>query len=223
MSLVLSNSSAAVSESELVDSDIRTINSIALVYHADLFIIAVMAVLALLRLPRLIALFGTSTEWYSGHFFRYKPHRRSKTRVVQTSQVALPPSKEAMSSEDSHTRSSHVHLQRVNHRGAPVAILYPPHIASCTRYLRPLLGPLRARITPDISVAQAMVLAIYFYVLIYVSFYKSNPFTDPMRTGYVSVSQMPLVFLFASKNNPAGALIGYGYEKVCISLFRQNP
>lgn len=50
--------------------------------------------------------------------------------------------------------------------------------------------------------------------MLYAGIYKSNPFTNPTRAGLVATSQVPLVFVVATKNNIVSALTGYGYEKV---------
>jgi hypothetical protein len=49
------------------------------------------------------------------------------------------------------------------------------------------------------------------------TFYKSNVFTDPVRTGFVAMAQIPFVFAFSMKNNFLGMLVGLGYEKVFTS------
>jgi hypothetical protein len=80
--------------------------------------------------------------------------------------------------------------------------------------LYPLLTPLRARILPGFSLAQILVLATYFYSLIYATFYRSNVFLDPARTGWIAVSQLPFVFALAQKNNVLGSIVGHGYERL---------
>lgn len=92
----------------------------------------------------------------------------------------------------------------------------PPHVASCPRLLRSFLTLLRMRVMPGLSVARVIALVIYFFSVTYAGFYRSNIFTDPTRTGWVAISQLPVVFLFAQKNTPLGLILGYGYEKVRV-------
>ncbi|KAF9266856.1 hypothetical protein L218DRAFT_857455 [Marasmius fiardii PR-910] len=54
----------------------------------------------------------------------------------------------------------------------------------------------------------------YLSALIYPSVYKTNVFTDPVRFGWISVGQLPFLFLFSTKNNLLGLLMGIGYEKL---------
>lgn len=71
---------------------------------------------------------------------------------------------------------------------------------------------------PGFSVAQAFVVVMYFYAMVYAVFFQSNIITDSNRTGWIAVSQLPLVFAFAQKNNVVGGLLGYGYEKVLFTV-----
>ena len=78
------------------------------------------------------------------------------------------------------------------------------------------------RVAPGFSVGQFIIIAVYFACVAYASFYHSNIFTDKRRTGWVATSQMPIVFLFAQKNNVIGSVLGYGYEKVRNSALILN-
>ncbi|KAJ3997205.1 hypothetical protein F5050DRAFT_1459985 [Lentinula boryana] len=51
---------------------------------------------------------------------------------------------------------------------------------------------------------------------IYPAFYKTNPFSDPVRYAWIGVSQLPFVFALSSKNNVLGYFLGSGYDKVHI-------
>ncbi len=119
------------------------------------------------------------------------------------------------SSDDSHISCTHPQKnQRLDDKGLIVANAVPPHITACPRLLRPLLSLFRMRVGSGFSVGQSVIVAIYFACVAYASFYHSNIFTDKRRTGWVATSQMPIVFLFAQKNNVIGSVLGYGYEKV---------
>lgn len=106
--------------------------------------------------------------------------------------------------------------QRVNEKGQPIVMSYPPHVGASVRILRPVLRHLRVRVAPGVSMAQMLVMGLYFVVLLYPSFYRSSPFTDPLRAGWVCVGQLAFVFALAAKNNLVGVILGYGYEKVRV-------
>ncbi|KAG2004715.1 ferric reductase transmembrane component, variant 2 [Coprinopsis cinerea AmutBmut pab1-1] len=59
----------------------QLIKSTTLVFNVNLFIYALIAVVAILRVPHLIGLFGTTSEWYSGHFLHYSEPKEEKVRV----------------------------------------------------------------------------------------------------------------------------------------------
>jgi len=63
-------------------------------------------------------------------------------------------------------------------------------------------------------VLQVVVVVIYLATLLYPALFQTNPFTDPVRYGWIGVSQLPFVFALASKNNVLGLLLGVGYEKL---------
>jgi len=119
-------------------------------------------------------------------------------------------------SDISHITFSNVkHARRVEANGAPIRVSYPPHVATCMPLLRPLAAPLSARITPGFTFGQVLVLLVYLSVLIYpLSVATAGPFVDLDRAGWIAISQLPLVILFASKNNLLGMLIGNGYESL---------
>ena len=186
----------------------------SLVYHVDLFLIVLVALYALARLPRLIALFGTSREWIDGHFLHRGPVR--PTRRHLTPDTGAYPLKESSSpSDDTHSPYPYA-LNASNEKWRASALRLPTHAAACPRVLRPLMTPLRVRIAPGFSVAQFLVLSVYFISLLYAGFFRANIFTDGSRTGWIAVAQLPFVFAFAQKNNIVGAILGYGYEKVRI-------
>lgn len=107
------------------------------------------------------------------------------------------------------------HARRVNAKGAPIHVSYPPHVATAMPLLRPLATPLSTRIGPGFTVGQLMVLIVYFSVLIYPTCVATaGPFVDLDRAGWIAISQLPIVVLFASKNNVLGMMLGAGYERV---------
>jgi hypothetical protein len=209
------------------------------IFNISLFILALLAVAFLYRLPRGIALFG-SNEWHSGHVLRHIPHPPARSasrsrRIIQALHNTYPPPCNQppsptsqghghdVTSDESHTLAVHQHnFRRVDTMGNEIEMQYPTHIASCPSFMRWTLTTLRYRITPNYSIGQAIIIAVYSWILIYATFYKSNVFVDYGRAGWISVAQLPFVMAYGAKNNVLGTLFGMGYEKVTrflLSLF----
>jgi hypothetical protein len=175
-----------------------------------------------IKLPRLLALFGTSSEWINGitlyHTTIY-PSRRVAQSTRRHAQY-LSTEKEARTFNDSMDTIIHKHSYSSKHslssktRVRNSRTRYPPHVRSCIKALRPLLKLFRARVSPGFSFGQLLILVAYLALLSYASLYQSNIFLDYSRTGWVAVSQYPFVYAFAQKNNVIGSFLGFGYEKV---------
>lgn len=60
----------------------------------------------------------------------------------------------------------------------------------------------------------ALLRALWAATLLYALLYRSDPFTDPVRAGYVALAQLPLVVTLAAKNNVPAWLLGTSYEKL---------
>jgi len=181
-------------------------------FRVNIFILGAMALIFLYRLPRGIALFGSS-EWFSGHILRHIPYRPSRTasrsrRIVQAhrSNSASSPTNPqgGGTTEESHTLAYHYNQQsfkRLDARGREIQMQYPTHIASCPRFLRWALPTLRYRITPNYSVGQGILLMAYFWILFYTTVFNSNFFVDYNRVGWIATAQLPFVMAYGTKNN----------------------
>ncbi|KAF5354132.1 hypothetical protein D9756_007100 [Leucocoprinus leucothites] len=200
------------------------------IFHVTLFGLALLGVFFLYRLPRGIALFG-SNEWRIGHVLRHIPYRPARSasrsrRIVLASHNANPSSSQPRSptsdghphgvaSDDSHTLAYHQQdFRRVDAMGHEIEMQYPTHIASCPPFMRWTLPTLRHRFTPSYSFGQVTVLAIYSWILIFATFYKSNFFVDYNRVAWISTAQLPFVMAYGAKNNVLGTLFGMGYERL---------
>jgi len=181
-----------------------------LVFRVDIVIIILFGFYGICRSPRALARIFHGKEWSSGHILRHVSQRRP-TPVVHSSIEIDPPTKDS-ASDVSHTLYSHFQAQFTKEKGGEMP--FPPHVASCVRWLRPFVAPLSSRISPGFSISQWLVLGIYFIILLFPSFFRSSPFTDPNRTGYVAMCQIPFVFALTAKNGAVGTVIGLGYEKV---------
>lgn len=132
----------------------------------------------------------------------------------------------------SHSYASHVNLNRsgssssqayLNRNPSTVSTIsgrprrLPTHMASWSTMVPPVANFFRKTIRPGLSIGKAIIISTYFGIIMYAGLHKSNPFTDPVRAGFVAVSQLPVVIMLATKNNILGMLISVGYEQVSRS------
>ncbi|KAJ7254638.1 hypothetical protein B0H12DRAFT_1183873 [Mycena haematopus] len=209
-SIVPEPSSGVVVEASTTQS---TVDASAFVYHVDIFILALAAAVLLYRLPRALARFWHSAEWTNGHFFHSIARPTPLPKVVMLSRGM---SNKKQQSDISHTTFSHVkQARRVDASGHTVRVSYPPHVATCMPLLRPLAAPLSTRISPGFTVAHLVVFLVYLSVLVYpLSVATTGPFVDLDRAAWIAISQLPLIILFASKNNLLGMMFGNGYNSL---------
>ncbi|TFK70004.1 hypothetical protein BDN72DRAFT_572361 [Pluteus cervinus] len=251
-------SQAATSAGDVVDPR-------SVVVTVDCFILALLGLLILLRLPRALVRLS-KFEWTRGHFLWYDPTPRhlpsyidfnnsaalstfGLRRLESTKGRGHTEAKETLEKTNHgatiQTVEHHVHAHaqhgiydtyppskpKGNHPPnlpiiaspstlvtlppIPIQALAPPrHISSCPSLLRLFEQPLRSRFVPGYSWNQAIILALYSSCIAYPAFYRSNPFTDPIRAGWIAMSQLPFVFVLATKNNVLGTFLGLGYEKL---------
>lgn len=185
------------------------VNDAELVYHVDLVVLALIALIVLLRLPRVFARWKAG-ELTTGHFLR----NASESEGTVASQNRWQDSPKSSTTTDPYTFCSSTRFVERSEKEAAKKMSYPPHVAACVTFLVSSITPLRNRITPGFSVLQAVILLLYLSCLAYPSFYYASPLTNPLRAGWVSIAQTPFVFAYAAKNNVLGSLLGLGYEKV---------
>ncbi|KAJ6558682.1 hypothetical protein B0H10DRAFT_1846647 [Mycena sp. CBHHK59/15] len=199
--------------------DAAVVDVEGLVYHTVIFLLALVALLVLLRIPRAFARLWRTSEWTQGHFLGYEPFTGSSSPISFTTPGPGPYTtgfSKDMGSEDSHTSHHAANKDfRVTTKARTSPSSYPPHLEPTPSFLRPVVSLLRSRVSPGISVSQIVVLAGYLATLLYPASYRSaGPFTDIDRYGHIAVSQIPFIFAFGSKNNVLGMFLGVGYEKL---------
>jgi len=95
----------------------------------------------------------------------------------------------------------------------------PTRVPRWTTIIHPTLAyGLNFRVAPGFSFGKLLVLLIYAALMLYASLRDSNPFADPVRVGYVAMSQIPIAVALAGKTNWLSWASGVGYEKVGIGL-----
>ena len=77
----------------------------------------------------------------------------------------------------------------------------------------------RTSIRPGLTVGGASIALAYLAVMVYGACYKSNLLTQPMRTGYLAASQIPVVVVLATKVNVLGMALGAAYTRVRLVFF----
>ncbi len=101
----------------------------------------------------------------------------------------------------------------------PSPFYYPPaHMQGWESYFPRLASLARYTIRPGLLFGQALTLLGYLGIILYAGFYKSNPFTQPVRAGYVALSQLPVIIVLATKNNFVAMILGVAYDKVSTFL-----
>jgi len=189
----------------------------SLVFGVCLFVMAIIVIFMVIRIPRLLALFGTSSEWIDGFILRHIPVYRPRRVLHRKHQTYPPPplkDNKFVGGSIDDIISKHSYPSERSLLSKEQKKRYPPHIPSCMKPLRLFLKPLRMRISTGFSLGQMLLLAVYLGILLYATIHNSNIFLDQSRTGWIAVSQYPFVYAFAQKNNFIGIFLGFGYEKV---------
>ncbi|KAI0746323.1 incomplete iron reductase [Daedaleopsis nitida] len=167
--------------------------------------------------PRAAVRFTHKREWVDGHFLRsiyLDGHPASIRRPVAKRQDEQWGGSET---DASHTYVSHADLLR---KGSSASTRerrrqnVPTHMLGISTLVPGLASFLRTTIRPGLTIGKGCVLLSYFATMLYGGLYMSNPFSDPLRTGFLAVSQIPVVVLLGTKNNILGMLIGFGYERL---------
>jgi len=204
------------------------------IFNVTLFLLACFALFAIFTWPRLFTRFSRGAEWTRGHFIYHstKPNRRPPViRRRPTISGPLRPQHEkgrVPNSDDDHTTFSHVGLVRREANNNTTFSL-PPHCRSWSGINQKTSIILGFQPFDGYSLGQCIILICYSAIAIFGSLYKSNPFREYVRTGFVSTAQIPIVFALATKNNIIGRFLSMGYEKVitvpllCVCCASSNP
>ncbi|KIK96605.1 hypothetical protein PAXRUDRAFT_72202, partial [Paxillus rubicundulus Ve08.2h10] len=216
-----------------------TVSDKTLVYHLDILIFGIILLFALFNAPRAVARFANRSELFQGHLLRsvaLKRNPRNPRMNLNTNSIYLnsDPQNTVLNVDGGSTDSftAYETLQYIPSRPVPqysekglpplplnasalTALTKQPwHLPMLSSFIHPVHAFLSHRVYEAYSLAQVLVMVAYTAVIFYVGFYKSNPFTDPVRAGWVTVSQVPFLYAFATKNNLIGMLLGVGYEKL---------
>ncbi|KAA1477942.1 hypothetical protein DENSPDRAFT_885508 [Dentipellis sp. KUC8613] len=174
------------------------------VFHVDIVLIALFSIYVLTTLPRALARYMQFSHIRDGWVLRSAPAPSSSPDQLVRAGRTLQKAGVEMD-------------ERVNTLvpPAPATLRLPARAAHWTTYLHPAVAYVLAhRVAPGYPLGRVCVLAIYFGVVLYAGVFRSNPFVDNVRDGFVAVSQVPIVFALAGKNNVLSLLSGVPYEKL---------
>jgi ferric-chelate reductase len=212
----------------------------ALAFHIDMLLLGLFALYVLSTLPRAVIRLFHPSEAFSGFFLRSAarssaqrtaPLRSESTRTLiredalSRSNTAttlhghvppLPASKYTGGEERNVTPGFPALVTPVANRSRRTKASYvPTRVPRWTTVVHPSLAcALNFRVSAGFSLRRLLVLMTYSVIVLYACLYRSNPFQDPNRWGYIAVSQIPIVVALANKSNWLSWLSGVGYEKL---------
>jgi ferric-chelate reductase len=207
------------------------------VFHIDILLLILFAVYVVLTLPRALVRLFQPSEFLNGLFLRSgasraSPERSNKARTLGRSGTTTKPDPvRSKSTRTNHTTHTSVDAPEDDKapqtfqalvipraRGSQKLHGPPTRVPNWTTIVHPTLAyALNFRVSPGFSFGKLLVLLAYAVIILYACLIQSDPFIDPVRTGFVAVSQIPVAVALAGKTNWLSWLCGVGYEKVKIS------
>jgi ferric-chelate reductase len=204
----------------------RPLDDAQFVFATTVFVLGCFALFAVLTWPRLLTRFSRGSEWTRGHFIYHstKPLRRlpslKRRPTISRPLESRHEKGRVPNSEDNHTTFSHVGLvRREGTRHGKVSL--PPHCRSWSGIYQKTAAFLGIQLEEGLSLGRCIILLSYAAIVLFTSLYKSDPFSDYLRTGYVATAQIPIVFALAAKNGIIGRFLSMGYEKVGLFPFSE--
>ncbi|PCH37162.1 hypothetical protein WOLCODRAFT_140747 [Wolfiporia cocos MD-104 SS10] len=201
-----------------------TLDSTTYFFDVDVGLLCFAGLFVLLALPRAIARFARLSEWFAGCFF-HSVKIQGPPRFTRPFQLDPKAGISSDSSSPDIEKQAGVAITEVSSSQFDDVIdmpsmsmgepKNPPAYMPAWSSLFPVASSvLSMKIRPGYSVGKAILLLAYLALLMASALIDVNLFTAPARLGYVAVSQLPIIYIMASKNTVFGALIGKGYEKL---------
>jgi ferric-chelate reductase len=192
-----------------------SLNVLTVVCYTNVLLLIIFILVVLVRFPRLFARFYQHSEWTSGHFLRHVPVSTKLDAVpAQIATDSLSWSEIVDLSADGNSDTLVSEKSFGARRLSLVNTYFPPHIPSCVSGFSWMLKLMHSRLVPGVPYSHLTVMVVWLAILCFPAFYKTNPFTDPQRYGWIAASQLPFVYALGTKNNIVGFLLGVGYEKL---------
>ncbi|KAI9457618.1 ferric reductase like transmembrane component-domain-containing protein [Lactarius psammicola] len=203
------------------------VNVPAFAFHIDVLLLSLFALYVALTLPRALVRLFQPSELLNGFFLRSgaqrsSPERNNSTRSTRTllradtlgrsgtltkprGNTSAPPVDHSTSAGKATDTFPALITPARRHRGAQQSSAPTRHPS--------LAYALNFRVSPGFSLGKFLVLVTYGLIVLYACVFHSNPFTDFDRSGYIAVSQVPIVMALAGKSNWLSWVCGVGYEK----------
>ncbi|KAI0320502.1 hypothetical protein OF83DRAFT_1162386 [Amylostereum chailletii] len=211
--------------------------ALPLLQNIDFFILGLFGLFLLTTVPRAYARYSHPSGRFRGWFLRSGSSTSSSPALPASRPVSHAEDDasdaESMTSFDmenrstasfgaqsdgSHTLASHMPIflaGQSNGGGAATSVNAPTRIPNYLSFTHPVIcHALNYPLLPGLSMLKLLVLGIWFGIYLYAGIYRSNPFTEPKRAGFLGMWQIPFVVVFAIKNNPISVLAGVNYEKL---------
>jgi Ferric reductase like transmembrane component len=205
------------------------INVLRFVFHIDILLLILFAVYVVMTLPRALVRLFQPSEFLNGLFLRSgaspaSPERSNNARTLGRSVTTTKPDPvRSRSTRTNHTTEgdkapeTFEALVIPRARGSQKLHGPPTRVPYWTTIVHPTFAyALNFRVSPGFSFGKLLVLLTYAVIILYACLLRSDPFTDPGRTGCVAVSQIPVAVALAGKTNWLSWFCGVGYEKVSI-------
>lgn len=188
--------------------------------YFDVVLLFVVALFVLFALPRMVARFMRASEWFAGCFLRRVSIARDGPFTTFKGASGYSFSEKMVSTRAESTYSSSSDSHSINMAVGTGAPKNPPvYVPAWSTVLPAGAKILSMKLRPGYSLGQVALMMGYFAAVAYAALFDVNLFTSPARLGYVAVSQMPVIYVLAAKNNILGTLLGVGYEKVGFACY----
>ena len=69
---------------------------------------------------------------------------------------------------------------------------------------------------PGYHLGRLLLLLLYFGALLFAALFRDSVFKNNVREGAIVASQLPWLYILATKNNFIGCLLAVGHERVCF-------
>ena len=222
------------SPQSLANASTHKVNVPEFAFHIDALLLSLFALYVGLTLPRALVRLFQPSEIFNGFFLRSgarraPPERNNSSRSNRTLLRAdtlgrSGTMKSRGNASAGHSAGAHKSTDAFPAIVTPVARRPrnaqhsgPTRVPRWTTIVHPSFAyALNFRVSPGFSLGKLLVLVTYAAIVFYACVYRSNPFIDYDRAGYIAVSQVPIVVALAGKSNWLSWLSGVGYEKVNI-------
>ncbi|PIL27018.1 transporter [Ganoderma sinense ZZ0214-1] len=185
-------------------------------FWTDIAIVCVAGLAFILTLPRAVARLGPGGGWSNGHYFRSRGRARP-AKIIQRDSV----SSQRYLMGDVRTE---VEINIDTYPPPPATsdsvpiTRKPVHVKACQARFPFVMRAVRTPTIGRVRLGGVMICALYFGVLLYATLHKSSVFKDPRRAGWVAISQIPVVYVLATKNNVLCVAWGTAYDRISFHM-----